>query len=937
MESNTPPQPLNYFKSVALPSVTPLSVNRVQLSTLATDQDGGVPRYIWSKVSGPGSVSFSTNGTTTSSSTVATFEYPGVYVLRVAVADSSILNAGVWIQPVLGYFDFQTYDRDYGLAFTNRTVVVSSGANWPPVAYGQTVATGIGTARSLTLLGFDYDGDPLAYAIVTSPAHGALSGTPPNVTYTPTPGYAGSDAFTFRVNDGGGLTSGVATVAIEVRNGLAINVNFNGWTGGGAVGTETESTLVGPAGGLGTRWNQFTSASSTGTLLDTSGVPASVAFATTASEGRTWGNPTLKLLHSALTHFNKGQDMNFTITGLTPASRYHLWLASHANNSAAAERAHGVWSTTNSTTSPASQTINGVSIYNGATWRAGSNYVQFENVMADGAGRIALLGDATDAGEFDANAYRLPLNGFQIVQQPPVPPATPVGVNAAAGDAQVQLTWNDVPGATGYLVKRASSSGGPYVTRANPATTHFLDAPAANGLTWYYVVSAVDAHGESANSAEVSATPVELPLPAAPTGVVAVASNGLVDLSWNASPTALSYIVKRGLHPGGPYLALATPATTSYQDHTVLNHLTWYYVVSAVNLKGEGSNSVEVAALPRSVAQVINVNFNGWTASSAGVTEIESTLAGPVGGLGTRWNQFTNASSVGTLVNSTGAMTSVTFATTATEGRAWGDPALTLLHSAATHFGKGTDTRLTITNLVPGGTYKVWLASHANNSTAAERAHGIWSTTNSTTSPSAQTIDGVTTLNGTTWEAGNNYVVFENVIADSMGRLVFNGDATEAGEFDSRAYRLPLNGFQLWRFGTDPPPPFRVWAADPAQGLTPGVNDGPGHDPEFDGLPNLLEFVLGGNPLQNSAAVLPRLRRGPAGWFFEYDRSDASAPPATTQAVEYSTNLVHWMQQIVPPSSAGPVTITPGSPADHVRFALPGLGQTGFVRLKVWE
>ena len=115
------------------------------------------------------------------------------------------------------------------------------------------------------------------------------------------------------------------------------------------------------------------------------------------------------------------------------------------------------------------------------------------------------------------------------------------------------------------------------------------------------------------------------------------------------------------------------------------------------------------------------------------------------------------------------------------------------------------------------------------------------------------------------------------------------------------------------------------------------MNDGPGDDPEFDGVPNLLEFVLGGNPLQNSSAILPRLRRGPTGWTYEYDRSDASAPTATTQVVEYSTNLVNWTRQNIPLSSAGPVTITPGNPADHVSVALPDLGQTGFVRLTVTQ
>jgi hypothetical protein len=51
---------------------------------------------------------------------------------------------------------------------------------------------------------------------------------------------------------------------------------------------------------------------------------------------------------------------------------------------------------------------------------------------------------------------------------------------------------------------------------------------------------------------------------------------------------------------------------------------------------------------------------------------------------------------------------------------------------------------------------------------------------------------------------------------------------------------------------TQAPSPFSVWAADPVQGLTAGVNDGPLDDPDFDGFPNLLEFALGGEPLVSS-------------------------------------------------------------------------------------
>src|SRR5439155_17457906 len=52
--------------------------------------------------------------------------------------------------------------------------------------------------------------------VVNPPGHGTLSGTPPNVRYSPSANYNGSDSFSFKVNDGE-LDSAVATVSLTVR------------------------------------------------------------------------------------------------------------------------------------------------------------------------------------------------------------------------------------------------------------------------------------------------------------------------------------------------------------------------------------------------------------------------------------------------------------------------------------------------------------------------------------------------------------------------------------------------------------------------------------------------------------------------------------------------------------------------------------------------
>jgi glycosyl hydrolase family 44/fibronectin type III domain protein len=91
--------------------------------------------------------------------------------------------------------------------------------------------------------------------------------------------------------------------------------------------------------------------------------------------------------------------------------------------------------------------------------------------------------------------------------QQATPPPTPTGLTATPGNLQVALTWNASTGATSYHVKRGTAQGGPYTTVESPTSPSVTDPGLTNGTTYHYVVSAVNAAGESANSSDISATP----------------------------------------------------------------------------------------------------------------------------------------------------------------------------------------------------------------------------------------------------------------------------------------------------------------------------------------------------------------------------------------------------------------------------------------------
>ncbi|MFS1512082.1 glycoside hydrolase family 6 protein [Chengkuizengella sp. SCS-71B] len=200
----------------------------------------------------------------------------------------------------------------------------------------------------------------------------------------------------------------------------------------------------------------------------------------------------------------------------------------------------------------------------------------------------------------------------------PTPPAAPSGLTASAGDGQVDLSWSSVSGADSYNVKRSTSAGGTYTTVATGVTsTNYTNAGLTNGTTYYYVVSAQNTAGESANSTEASATPQSsVTIPGSPTGLTASAGDGQVDLSWSSVSGADSYNVKRSTSAGGTYTTVATGVTsTNYTNAGLTNGTTYYYVVSAQNTAGESANSTEASATPQS-SVTIPGSPTGLTASA---------------------------------------------------------------------------------------------------------------------------------------------------------------------------------------------------------------------------------------------------------------------------------------------------------------------------------
>jgi len=139
--------------------------------------------------------------------------------------------AGASISPTTGVFTWTPTESQGPGSYTFDVVVSDDGfpplsdsetitvtvneVNVAPTADDQNITTQEDTAVSITLTASDVDGNPLTYSVVSGSSNGVLSGTAPNLTYTPDPNFNGNDSFDFVANDGT-VDSTPATVSITV-------------------------------------------------------------------------------------------------------------------------------------------------------------------------------------------------------------------------------------------------------------------------------------------------------------------------------------------------------------------------------------------------------------------------------------------------------------------------------------------------------------------------------------------------------------------------------------------------------------------------------------------------------------------------------------------------------------------------------------------------
>jgi autotransporter-associated beta strand protein len=220
--------------------------------------------------------------------------------------------------------------------------------------------------------------------------------------------------------------------------------------------------------------------------------------------------------------------------------------------------------------------------------------------------------------------------------------------------------------------------------------------------------------------------------------------------------------------------------------------------------------------------------------------------------------------------------------------------------------------------LTKSGSGTMSITTVASYTGATEVQAGVLSITNSYLADGADVVLG-----------GSGTINLDYAGTDTIRSLYIGGILQYAGVWGATGSGAQYETSAITGSGTltvttgATPPGYAAWASD--SGLTVGVNDAPGDDPDFDGIENLLEYVFGGVPLASSQSQSPTSTLNPTDLIIAFKRTDLSETD-TTVIVQWSSDLgATWTDfATVGAASAGPVSVTENAAsADDITVAIP--------------
>lgn len=187
-----------------------------------------------------------------------------------------------------------------------------------------------------------------------------------------------------------------------------------------------------------------------------------------------------------------------------------------------------------------------------------------------------------------------------------IDPAPVNGLAATAYVGYVHLAWSEPASDSpilGYYLYRGTATGSLTQFQTLGPVAFYNDTAVTNGQTYYYKVRAYSAVGEGNLSDEVTAIPSRAP--DAPTGLEAVRGDGQVSLSWSApeddgGSAIIGYAIYVGATSSSEVYYTTVAGTFCVVD-ALTNGQAYFFKVTAVNVRGNGTMSSEASAVPAAV------------------------------------------------------------------------------------------------------------------------------------------------------------------------------------------------------------------------------------------------------------------------------------------------------------------------------------------------